>query len=663
MCGIAGQWDREQATEASALERTVSAMADVLWHRGPDDGGAWADERAGIALGFRRLAIIDLSEAGAQPMVSADGRYTIVYNGELYNHEELHAALGGVRLRGHSDTEILLEHVARWGIEKTLARANGMFALGLWDAQERVLRLARDRMGEKPLYYGFLGRTFVFASGLASLRVHPDFDLDVDRDALTAFLRYGFVPAPRSVWRGVHKLPPGCWLELHEGGVGPQVRAYWSAVEVARAARADPLDGSDRELADALEETLLRAVAIRRTADVPLGALLSGGVDSSLVVAMLQAQSSSPVRSFTIGFHDRSLDEAVFARDIARHLGTEHTELYVGGVEALAVVPQLPALYDEPMADSSQLPTHVVSRLARRHVTVCLGGDGGDELFGGYTRYLYRQGAVGKLHRLPSPLRRGLAAGLVRPPVDQWDRLFARLGPVLPRELRQSQPGWKVHKLGESLGHDDHDLAYRSLLTLWEQPEALVVGGREPPDALTAPPCGMAGMPPDDRMPLVDVLLYLPDDILAKVDRAAMGASLETRLPLLDPDVFELSWRIPPDARIRDGQTKWLLRQVLDRYVPRQLLDRPKKGFVVPVGEWLRGPLRDWGEALLDPRRVAEEGLLEPEPITRAWRRHQAGRGGDPRHLWAVLVFQQWLEAQRHPPVPARLGSPGGGQR
>jgi asparagine synthase (glutamine-hydrolysing) len=654
MCGIVGQWDRERSTGAPALERTVTAMADLLWHRGPDDAGAWSDEQSGIALAFRRLAVIDLTEAGAQPMTSADGRYTMVYNGELYNHEELHAYLGEARLRGHSDTEILLEHIARWGLEKTLARANGMFALGLWDAQERVLRLARDRMGEKPLYYGFLGRTFVFGSGLAPFRRHPDFAADVDRDALTALLRYGFVPAPRSMWRGISKLPPGCWLELHAEDDDPNVRTYWSPVEVALQARADPLEGSDRELTDALEEALLRAVSLRRTADVPLGALLSGGIDSSLVVAMLQAQSSTPIRSFTIGFHDKSLDEATFAKDIARHLGTEHTEMYVGGDEALALVPQLPALYDEPMADSSQLPTHVVSRLARRHVTVCLGGDGGDELFGGYTRYLYRERAVGRLHRLPPPLRRPLAATLSGPSVDQWDRLFERLGPVLPRDLRHSQPGWKMHKLAASLGHAEHDLAYRSLLSLWEDPESLVIGGREPTDVLTAPSRELASMPPEDRMPLVDVLTYLPDDILAKVDRAAMGASLETRLPLLDPDVFALSWRVPHDARIRDGQSKWLLRQVLDRYVPRELLDRPKKGFVVPVGDWLRGPLRDWGEALLAPQRLNDEGLLRPDPITQAWRRHQDGRGGDPRHLWAVLVFQQWLEAQRQPPTVPR---------
>ena len=652
MCGIVGQWDRERSTGSAALEATVEEMADLLHHRGPDAAGSWSEERSGIALGFRRLAIIDLSEAGAQPMTSADGRWTLVYNGELYNHEELRGALGdraGI-LRGHSDTEILLEHMACWGLEKTLTQANGMFALGVWDAQERVLRLARDRMGEKPLYYGFLGRTFVFASGLAPLRAHPAFDAEVDRDALTAFLRYGFVPAPRSMWRGISKLPPGCWLELDADRDEPRIRSYWSAIEVALAGRARPLEGSDRELTDALEDALLRAVAIRRTADVPLGALLSGGIDSSLIVAMLQAQSAEPIRSFTIGFHDKGYDEAEFARAIARHIGTEHTEMYVGGDEALAVVPELPALYDEPMADSSQLPTHVVSRLARQHVTVCLSGDGGDELFGGYTRYLYREGAVGRLHRLPPRLRRGLAATLDGLSVDQWDRLFDRASGVLPAELHQSHPGWKMHKLAESLGQDGHDLAYRSLLSLWSDPAALVIGGAEPPDPLTAPPPGLAGLAPEDRMPLVDVLTYLPDDILAKVDRAAMGASLETRLPLLDPDVFALSWRLPAHSRIRDGQTKRVLRQVLDRYVPSDLMDRPKKGFVVPIGEWLRGPLRSWGEALLEPRRMEAEGLLRPEAVGAAWRRHQAGRGGDPRHLWAVLVFQQWLEAQREAP-------------
>jgi asparagine synthase (glutamine-hydrolysing) len=652
MCGIVGQWDRGRSTAAAELDAVTTAMADVLWHRGPDDAGAWSDERAGIALGFRRLAIIDLSEAGAQPMTSADGRWTIVYNGELYNHEELAAELpSDTRLRGHSDTEILLEHLACWGPEKTLARANGMFAFGLWDAQERVLRLARDRFGEKPLFYGFAGGTFVFASGLAPLRAHPAFDGRVDRESLTALLRYGFVPAPRSMWQGISKLPPGCWLELGAEGE-PTVRTYWSAAEVALAGRADPLRGSDRELTDALEEALLRAVAIRRTADVPLGALLSGGIDSSLVVAMLQAGSSSPIRSFTIGFHDRSHDEAVFARPIAEHLGTDHTEMYVGGDEALAVVPELPALYDEPMADSSQLPTHVVSQLARRHVTVCLSGDGGDELFGGYTRYLYRQGAVGRLHRLPGGVRRGLAAALGALSVDQWDRAFERAGGVLPAELRQSHPGWKVHKLAESLGREGHDAAYRSLLSLWSDPAALVIGGRDGADPIAAPPRQLAALPPEDRMLLVDVLTYLPDDILAKVDRAAMGTSLETRLPLLDPEVFALSWRVPPDARIRNGETKWLLRQVLDRYVPRALLDRPKKGFVVPLGSWLRGPLREWGDALLDPRRLDDEGLLRSGPVAAAWRSHQAGRGGDPRLLWSVLVFQQWLESQSRPPRP-----------
>jgi asparagine synthase (glutamine-hydrolysing) len=654
MCGIVGQWDRRRSRGAAELEHVVGAMADVLWHRGPDDAGTWSDASAGIALGFRRLAIIDLSEAGSQPMTSADGRWTLVYNGELYNHEELRGHLmPGTRLRGHSDTEILLEHVASWGLEKTLVRANGMFALGLWDARERVLRLARDRFGEKPLYYGFLGDTFVFASGLAPLRAHPRFDGVVDRDALTEFLRYGFVPAPRSMWRGISKLPPGCWLEIGSDGP-PRTRTYWSPVEAALAARADPLRGGDRELTDALEDALLRAVAIRRTADVPLGALLSGGVDSSLIVAMLGVQSGSPVRSFTIGFHDKDHDEAVFARAIAEHLGTDHTETYVGGSEALAVVPELPALYDEPMADSSQLPTHVVSQVAREHVTVCLSGDGGDELFGGYTRYQYRRGAVGRLHRLPPSARRGLATMLGRPSVDQWDRAFDRAASLLPGELRQSHPGWKVHKLAESLGQHGHDAAYRSLLSLWSDPAGLVIGGSAEGGPAPATATGLADLPPEDRMLLVDVLTYLPDDILAKVDRAAMGASLETRLPLLDPAVFDLSWRVPPDARVRGAETKWLLRQVLDRYVPRELLDRPKKGFVVPLGAWLRGPLRDWGDALLDPRRLEDEGLLKPAPIAAAWRSHQAGRGRDPRLLWAVLVFQQWLEAQRLPPRPPK---------
>jgi asparagine synthase (glutamine-hydrolysing) len=629
MCGIAGVLDLDASTPAGELAATAARMAATLEHRGPDDHDVWVDAEAGIAIGHRRLAIVDLSADGHQPMHSASGRYVIAYNGELYNAGPLHDELRTAHhFRGHCDTEVLLAAIERWGLAGALERANGMFALALWDRRTRVLHLARDRLGEKPLYHARRGARLLFGSELKALL--PIAGTDIDRDSVAAYLRLGYVPAPRTIYAGVHKLSPGHTLAIRPDGT-TEVRAWWDpGTELCRAA-ADRLTGaSDDELVDDAHQRLRQAVAMRMHADRPLGAFLSGGIDSSLVVALMQAEADRPVRTFTVGFAEASHDERSDAGAVARYLGTDHTEIGLAPAEALALVGRLPDIWDEPFGDPSQLPTALVAAATRQHVTVALSGDGGDEVFGGYNRYTLSRAAQRWTGRLPAPLRRGIGTTLLAAPPAAWDRAT--------RPLRVRNPGQKVQKLGTMLRTDD---PYLSLVSQWDDPGAVVVGGTEPP--LDTPECA-AVTDPTERMMLADSLRTLPDQMLVKVDRATMAVGLEARVPLLDHQLVTWAWRLPLAARIRGGQGKWILRRVLDHHVPAALVDRPKMGFDPPVAAWLRGPLRPWAEALLAPERLAAEGYLWPGPVAVRWRRHQAGRRDESAALWTVLMFQSWLE-------------------
>lgn len=639
MCGIAGVLDVRRAGDEAGLAALAADMATSLHHRGPDAGGVWVDPGAGLALGHRRLSIVDLSPAGAQPMVSADGRWVIAYNGEVYNADALRADLPGIAFRGRSDTEAILEGCARWGVRATVERLIGMFAFALWDRETRTLHLVRDRLGIKPLYWGRFGPLLLFGSELKALRRHPGWEPEIDRGAVAAFLRHDYVPGPAAIWQGVAKLEPGRILTVR-AGEEPRIEAYWRLEDVVRAGQADPFAGTDEEAADRLEALLADAVSRRMIADVPLGAFLSGGIDSSTVVALMQRASDRPVRTFSIGFREQGFDEAPHARAVASHLGTDHTELYVESDDARAVIPRLPAIYDEPFADVSQIPTFLVSELTRRHVTVALSGDGGDELFAGYPRYTVTSAVWRRLGRLPASARRAAGRALGAVPVPVWDAV-ARMAPGSAAIY-----GDRVHKLAGALGGDADDL-YRRMLSRWEDAAALVPGAVEPRGAFWDD--GPKGWLPDlvERMQLLDTRVYLPDDILTKVDRASMAVALEARVPLLDHRVVAFAWSLPMRFKLRGGESKWLLRRVLERHVPRALFERPKMGFGVPIDAWLRGPLRDWAESLLAEDRLRADGLLDPAPIRRRWAEHLSGRRNWQYPLWSVLMLQAWREAER----------------
>ena len=652
MCGIAGFIGGRFDHGGQGARAILSRMTGAIAYRGPDSAGAWLDSDHKVALGHRRLAILDLSPAGEQPMTSPSGRYVTVYNGEIYNHLELRERLSGP-WRGHSDTETLLAAIEAWGVEKALGECAGMFALALWDRQEKALILARDRLGEKPLYYGWQGigaeSAFLFGSELKALARHPAFRREIDRQALALFTRFNYVPAPHSIYAGIAKLPPGSFLTLRAGDREPVVTAYWSAAEVAASGAAAPLDIGPEEATDELDRLLSKTVAQQMISDVPLGAFLSGGVDSSTVVALMQAQSSRPVKSFSIGFDDPAYNEAEHAGAVARHLGTDHTELYVRPEDALAVIPSLPSIYDEPFADASQVPTLLVSRLARKQVTVALSGDGGDELFAGYNRYRLAASNWRRISRVPRPLRRAAARGLVALSPEQWNRVAGAVAPILPASLRMRLPGEKVHKAARGLASGSPAELYRELVSSWRDPGEIVIDGAEPATLGEATLSRLEALPVCERMMALDMLTYLPDDILAKVDRAAMSVSLETRVPLLDHRVVEYAWRLPLDLKLRGGETKWVLRQLLYRHVPRELIERPKMGFGIPIDAWLRGPLREWANALIDEGRLKSEGYFQPGPIRAAWEDHQSGRANRQYQIWAILMFQSWLEGQSAP--------------
>ena len=652
MCGIAGFVESRATLGAAGLEAHARRMADQLIHRGPDDAGVWADPEVGIGLGFRRLSILDLSPAGHQPMCSASGRYVIIFNGEVYNFSELRGSLEsrGHAFRGHSDTEVMLGAFEEWGLEAAVRRFVGMFAFALWDRRDRTLHLVRDRLGIKPLYYGFSRGTLLFSSELKAIRAHPDFTPEIDRNALTLLVRHGYIPAPHSIYRGFSKLAPGEATSFRiDGGTDPAVarsRPYWSLLEIAEKGEREPFQGSDDEARIELERLLKEAVGLRMIADVPLGAFLSGGVDSSTVVALMQAQSTSRVKTFTIGFEERRYDEAAYARQVATHLGTDHTELYLTPEETRSVIPKLPEFFDEPFADSSQIPTYLVSRLARQRVTVSLSGDGGDELFGGYTHYTRAPWLWSRMGWIPRKLRQTLSAALSTPSIGAYNRLLGRKQ-MVSEHSRPGTAGEKIHKFAEALAVSGASELHRHFSSHWKRPALLVIGGEEPPTIFTDPSRrpALSGFVP--RMLATDTLGYLPDDILTKVDRASMAVSLEARVPVLDHRVVEFAARLPMRLKIRQGQGKWLLRQVLCRYVPAALIERPKMGFALPLGAWLRGPLREWAEALLADDRLRREGYFRPEPVRKVWAEHLSGDRNAEDRLWGILMFQSWLEHWR----------------
>lgn len=649
MCGISGFLGG--TTCSDEMQAIVLRMADTIRHRGPDDGGAWVEADCRIGLGQRRLSIIDLSPSGHQPMTSASGRYTIVFNGEIYNfhqvREEVERLAGSLHWRGHSDTEVLLAAFDHWGVVATLSHLNGMFAFAVWDQAERELYLSRDRMGEKPLYYAWQNGTFLFGSELMALRAHPAFTAELDRNALALFFRHNCIPAPYTIYKNVWKLAPASYIKVRLGQSSAAPVTYWSVRQAAEAGAHDEFSGSDAEAIDALEVLLRDAVNIRMISDVPLGSFLSGGIDSSLITALMQRQSAHPIRTFSLGSGGQEYDEAPQARAIAEHLGTDHTELYVTAAETRDVIPELSRIYDEPFADSSQIPTFLLAGLTRRHVTVAISGDGGDEVFGGYNRHAWVSKIWNAIGWLPTPVRRIAAGGITSLPTHAWDGMFRACAWGLPASMRHRMPGYKLHKLAGLYAVDSPAAFYRGLISHWNEKDGLVLGASEPSTILTRKEAWADVRDFTEQMMYLDSVTYLPDDILVKVNRACMAVSLEGRIPLLDHRLLELSWRLPSKFKQRDGKSKWILRQLLARYVPPSLTERPKSGFGVPLGSWLRGSLRDWAEALLDERRLEEEGFLNPAPIRQKWTEHLAGRGNWEYHLWDVLMFQAWLEYQK----------------
>lgn len=663
MCGIAGFYTPEPSRDAGA---TLRQMNDTLAHRGPDAHGEWLDPSSGVGFAHRRLAIVDLTEEGRQPMRSASGRYIITFNGEIYNFLRIRADLQtlGHQFRGHSDTEIMLAAFEEWGLEASLRRFVGMFAFALWDSAERQLTLARDRLGKKPLYYSLTNGRLIFGSELKALRAFPGFDAKIERRALALLFRRGYIPAPHTIYEGVSKLEAACFVRFkawRHSVVELERGCYWNAAQLQAKAAADAPSLSAGELDDQLEELLKDAVRLRMIADVPLGAFLSGGIDSSLIVALMQELSSRPVRTFTIGFNEDAYNEAQHAKAVARHLGTDHTEVYLTPDEAMAVIPRLPLMYDEPFADSSQIPTALVCAVARQHVTVALSGDGGDEGFAGYTRYVQARNVWGRLSRVPPWVLRAMSRGIEQVPTPLWDGLARLLRPIASGKLRAPAFGYRMMRLADRLGCATPQDLYLHLMSQWVAPPAIALDAQEPRTLVAG---AMKTNDLDqftDQMMLIDTLAYLPDDILVKVDRASMAVALEVRCPLLDHRVLEFAWRMPLALKLQGERGKLVLRRLLSRYVPERLFERPKTGFGVPTYRWLRGPLRDWAENLLDERRLVREGYLNPIPIRDVWQGLLAGRSESPfgeGFLWSVLMFQAWLERASQTEQPEVCDSP-----
>ena len=656
MCGLAG-FLTQSWVDDDAVAKLLVTMGEHIRNRGPDSADTWQDSVTGIGLSHRRLAVVDLSPAGAQPMHSANGQYVIAYNGEIYNHLDIRAELSAENQaplwRGHSDTETLLAAFEAWGIATTLKKTIGMFAIALWDKKANTLTLARDRLGEKPLYYGWQGegktRAFLFGSELKALQAHPCFTPTICRGALALYMRHNYVPAPHSIYENIFKLLPGHTLTISLDKPEPKLSCYWSASDISIAGVAKPFLGSDTEAVIKLDSLLTNAVGQQMMADVPLGAFLSGGVDSSTIVALMQAQSNRPVQTFTIGFNEASYNEATYAKAVAKHLGTQHTELYVSPKQALDVIPELPEMYCEPFADSSQIPTFLVAQLAKQHVTVSLSGDAGDELFCGYNRYVLTSNLWQKLSLLPVPTRAGLAKIISSVSPEAWNKVGKIMPFNLPVVGNLALMGDKLHKGASVLASRNQADLYKSLVSMWQDPSAVVIVNDaaavvEPKTFLAGNEPALIGLSDTEQMMVLDMLTYLPDDILTKVDRAAMSVSLETRVPFLDHRVVEFAWQLPMKYKLNDGQSKWALRQVLYKYVPKALIERPKMGFGIPLDYWLRGPLKDWAETLLSEERLLKEGYFYPAPIRKKWREHLSGKHNWAQQLWGVLMFQSWLE-------------------
>ena len=655
MCGITGIFGNLRKEE---FDSSIHEMSATLNHRGPDDAGTWINEENGVAFGHQRLSIIDLSSAGHQPMVSPCGRFTTVFNGEIYNHlqlrDKLNTSANKQSWKGHSDTETLVTAFSQWGIEKTLQQLVGMFAIAVWDFKEKRLFLIRDRFGEKPLYYGWSNGVFLFGSELKALQKYKRFSNQIDRGALSLYMKYMYVPTPYSIFRDIYKLEPGCILQIDKGTKPPTLPlfapfrdqginiAQWYSISNMAQAGQKNLITDQNDAVDLIEKTLLESVRSQLISDVPLGAFLSGGIDSSVITALMQKVCKDPVKTFTIGFEESSFNEAIYAKEVSRHLGTEHHELYVTSSDAFKVIPHLPTLYDEPFADSSQIPTYLVSKLARESVTVSLSGDAGDELFGGYNRYLWGSRVWNKVRWMPLIVRQTLGVAINKISVNTWDSI----GNSLPNSSRVSLMGDKAHRMAHRLKNvKSLDDVYHSLVTEGYKEDGLVVNDKAALITKLDNNDIVSGIVDfEHRMMLLDSLTYLPDDILTKVDRAAMGVSLETRIPFLDYRVAELAWRLPLDTKINNGETKWPIRQVLYKYVPKVLIERPKAGFAIPVGQWIRGPLREWAADLLNEERIRREGYFNPELVQQLWQQHLSGKYDWTPRLWAILMFQAWLD-------------------
>jgi len=648
MCGIVGGWTLQHFQQ---LSQRLPVMTNALVHRGPDAEGHWLDAEAGIAFGHRRLAIIGLGEEGAQPMHSESGRYCLTYNGEIYNHLELReqlAASGITAWRGQSDTETVLAGFEQYGIEETIKRCVGMFAMAVWDKHSKELVLIRDRLGEKPLYYGFIGTCFVFGSELRALTAVSDQRPDFNVDAFALFLRYGYIPQPYSAYQGIAKLPPGALLRMNGGQLRqtqlPAAQTYWRPDDFLQGSGTSVIEPA--EAVSQLEVLLEQSVKAQMLSEVPLGAFLSGGIDSSTIVALMQKHSMRPIKTFTVGFGDARFNEAGHAKAVAAHLGTDHTELYVTSQDALAIVPKLSGIYDEPFSDSSQIPTYLISRLARSKVTVSLSGDGGDELFLGYSRYPLLADYWRFMGKLPLALRNTLSACLKLVPMGRWDAFFKLARPLLSNTAYASANGWRLYRIANMLRLPDASACYLEMMSHWDTGVSLVKGAsalaHEMQSNFNPNAHGLM-----KKAGLRDMKSYLPDDILVKVDRAAMANSLETRVPLLDHRIAEFALSLPQSLHRRDGQSKWLLRQVLYRHVPKALIDRPKMGFGVPLADWLRGPLKEWAGDLLSQENLVRNGMLEPKPIIDLWQRHLAGTTDGQYPLWNVLMLLQWLSKEK----------------
>lgn len=642
MCGFVGLFS-PRFEHKEGID-TLNLMGEKLRHRGPDSNGVWFDADSGIGFSHQRLAIQDLSEAGHQPMASSSGRFVIAFNGEIYNHldirEEIVAQKPQCSWRGHSDTETLLTAIELWGVESAIEKSVGMFAFSLWDCQNEELILARDRLGEKPLYYGWAGSSFIFASELSAVRAFPGIKLEINRNAITLLLRHNYIPAPYSIYNGFKKLPPGHINRISFKEKSEKLTQYWSLLETCRKPKEKKYVGNEKLVVDELESILKAAVKEQMISDVSLGAFLSGGVDSSTVVSLMQAESKVPVKTFSIGFHEKEYNEAVHAKAVANHLGTDHTELYVKPEDALAVIPKLVDLYDEPFSDSSQIPTYIVAELAKKHVTVALSGDGGDEIFCGYNRYLMTKNVWRILSKFPLSSRKLMSRLMLKVSIEKWNKINT----YLPTKVKMQNLGDKMHKAAGVVTSESIDELYLGLVSHWPAPENVVLNAKEPLTALTDDSKKPDLEDPTELMMALDSVSYLPDDILVKVDRASMGVSLEGRIPMLNHKVIEFAWKIPMQYKLRDGQSKWCLRELLYRYVPKELIERPKMGFGMPIGDWLRGPLKEWADSLLDEERLKEEGYFDATLVRQMWNEHLDRSRNWQYHLWDILMFQIWFE-------------------